>query len=299
MFRRTAVKLIGAGTATVAGLTSVGGAAADGHVARVRAIHCIPDAPAVDVYAGDEVVANGVEFKDVTPYVELPPGSATLSIVPTGQGLDSAVAQLSGDFEGGESYTAAAIGELEDGSAQLVRVADETSVTGPLAGSTARARVLHAVPDQFDVDITVTVGTANRDRAADVPDGVKSDLLRLIDLFQASATERVPQFVRDRVETPGLLQLLADVPEILIRLTLFDDVDYGTASDYRQVPSGDYTFTLRDQTEDPVPADVPIFTAEPQTLEAGTVYTVVAVGYEDTDDEPVDEPLDLVVASSA
>ncbi|AUV82167.1 hypothetical protein C2R22_11330 [Salinigranum rubrum] len=297
MLRRTALKAIGAGTAGLAGLASSNGVAADNHVAQIQAIHAVPDAPAVDIYADDELVAEDVAFKDITS-LTLPSGATSFSVTPTGSGPGAAVASWDLTFEGGESYTLVVLGELSEGTVEIKQFSDETSVGGRFSGSSALARVVHAVPDEEDVDITVTVSTANTDREADVPNRVRSDLLSLIDLFKGTAGGYIPQFVRNRVQTPGLFQFLADVPEILVRLTLFNGVEYASASDYLKVPSGPYTFQLRRETEDAIPADDPFLFGDPLTLLPGETYTVVAVGYGYTGDEPVDEPVDVVVASS-
>lgn len=298
VFRRTAMKLIGAGAAGAAGLSSLNTAAADGHVARVRVVHAVPDAPAVDVYAGDTAVVTGAEFKDATGYLELEPGTTTVSIVPAGEGLDAAVASAELTVEGGTSYTVVAAGELSEESVQLLPLVDETSVGGMFADSNASVRVVHAVPDLQDADLTVTVFNDNPDQEFfDVPEGVRSDLLALLDLFQATPTERVPQFIRDRVQTPGLFQFLADVPEVLIRLTLFDDIGFGSASDYLQVPAGEYGLTIREALDDETPVDPEVDDVRPVFLPS-TVYTVIAVGYATTGGEPADERIDAVVLTS-
>lgn len=298
VFRRTAMKLIGAGAAGAAGLGSLNTAAADGHVARVRVVHAVPDAPPVDVYANDVEAVSGAEFKDATGYLELEPGTTTVDVTPAGESPDAAVASAELTVEGGTSYTVVAAGELSEDSIQLLPLVDETSVGGMFADSNASVRVVHAVPDLQDADLTVTVFNDNPDQEFfDVPEGVRSDLLSLIDLFQATPAERVPKFIRDRVETPGLFQLLANVPELLIRLTLFDDVPFGGASDYLQVPAGEYGLTLREAIDDETPVDPAVDDVRPVFVPS-TVYTVIAVGYASTEDEPVDEEIDAVVLSS-
>jgi hypothetical protein len=292
------MKLLGAGAAGAAGLGSLNTAAADGHVARVRVVHAVPDAPAVDVYANDVEVISGAEFKDATGYLEVEPGTTTVDVTPAGETPDAAVASAELTVEGGTSYTVVAAGELDDGSIEVLPFVDETSVGGSFADSNASVRIVHAVPDLQDADLTVTVFNDNPDQEfVDVPEGVRSDLLGLVDLFQATPTERVPQFIRDRIRTPGLLQFLADVPEVLVRLTLFDDVSFGTASDYLQVPAGEYGLTIREALDDETPVDPAIDDVRPVFVPS-TVYTVIAVGYATAGDEPADESLDAVVVTS-
>jgi hypothetical protein len=76
-------------------------------------------------------------------------------------------------------------------------------------------------------------------------------------------------------------------------LTLFDGLSFGDASAYREVPAGTYTVEVRGDTPDDDGAVV--FDAE-VTLDAGSIYTVFAVGYLSPDDEPTDEAFGLVPA---
>jgi hypothetical protein len=80
--------------------------------ARLRAVHLSPDAPAVDITAGDTVLFDGVAFGD-SGYVEVPAGDYTVEIRGDTPGNDGEVA-FSSDvgLTGGQVYTAFAAGYL-------------------------------------------------------------------------------------------------------------------------------------------------------------------------------------------
>ncbi|WP_254765167.1 DUF4397 domain-containing protein [Natrinema marinum] len=113
----------------------VGGAA-------VRVAHFSPDAPNVDVYVDGERVLADVAYGDVSPYLELTPGSYTVTITAAG---DPETVAFEGEVTFGPAfYTVAAIGELGAGTFQPAVLLD--------AGS-ALVRLVHASPDAPAVDV--------------------------------------------------------------------------------------------------------------------------------------------------
>ncbi|AGB39574.1 DUF4397 domain-containing protein [Natronococcus occultus] len=77
----------------------------------VRVAHFSPDAPAVDIFANDTPLAEGVSFEDVSEYLAVPAGEYTLSIRPAGD--PDEVAAFDVALEEGTAYTGYAIGYLE------------------------------------------------------------------------------------------------------------------------------------------------------------------------------------------
>ncbi len=71
-------------------------------------------------------------------------------------------------------------------------------------------------------------------------------------------------------------------------LALFSGFEFGESSGYAVVGAGDYDVELRAAAsgDEVASADV--------TLEGGATYTIFAEGYLTADDEPADEPLELV-----
>lgn len=119
----------------------------------LRAVHAAPDAPSVDIYVDDSVVAEAVAFGTATGYLNVPGGEHRIRIVPTGAPADDAVVELTDDFDEGRPYVIVAAG-TEDGVEGNVYDLD----LGPLASASARVRVIHAAADAGDVDVVVTGG---------------------------------------------------------------------------------------------------------------------------------------------
>jgi hypothetical protein len=80
--------------------------------ARLRAVHASPDAPAVDITAGDTVLFDGVPFGG-SGYVEVPAGDYTVEIRPdTSENDGDVAASFDVSLAGGSVYSAFAAGYL-------------------------------------------------------------------------------------------------------------------------------------------------------------------------------------------
>ncbi|RKD93566.1 DUF4397 domain-containing protein [Halopiger aswanensis] len=163
--RRTALKSLGvAGGLTAASGTvfatgehesderskqKKGGTAGDEHeqatdvpAAAVRVAHFSPDAPNVDVYVDWTRVLEDVPYGEISPYLEVEPGTYTVTITPAG---DPETKAFEGEVTVGSGfYTVAAIGELGAGTFRPEVLTD--------AGS-ALVRAFHASPDAPAVDV--------------------------------------------------------------------------------------------------------------------------------------------------
>lgn len=153
--RRAVLKGIGAGTAVVVGGAGLG--SAQGDDAKLRAAHAVPDAPAVDVLVDGNVAVPGLEFGDVTGYLELAAGEYDIAI--NVAGTDNTVFSTTEEL-GADDYTAAATGNLdpeddEDGF-DLDIFEDKLGV---LDSGDGRVRAYHLSPDAPAVDVAV----ANKD----------------------------------------------------------------------------------------------------------------------------------------
>ena len=78
--------------------------------------------------------------------------------------------------------------------------------------------------------------------------------------------------------------------------TLFDNVSFQNATEYVDVPAGDYTLEVRPATEDD---DGEVVAEFDVSLEGSTVYTAFAAGYLNPEDAPVDEPFQLILVVDA
>jgi len=142
----------------------------DPDMAKVRFIHAVPDAPAVDIRldtaSGPSVFENR-EFGTITDFTSVMPGSYTFVVTLAGT-FDQVIAFQPVALAAGEVYTVAAIGTLDEndtapfgGRAFSDRDGGDTPIDltpQPPAGS-ARVRVLHTSYDAPAVDVLVD-GTA-------------------------------------------------------------------------------------------------------------------------------------------
>lgn len=81
----------------------------------VRVVHLSPDAPPVDIFLNGE--PSGIEnfaFKDTTGFIELPSGSYSVAVAPTGAGFEAALPiTLEAELASDGAYTAIAHGYLD------------------------------------------------------------------------------------------------------------------------------------------------------------------------------------------
>jgi hypothetical protein len=124
---------------------------ADGHQARVRAVHASPDAPAVDILVNDNAAFTNAPFKGITQYASLDVGTYNVKVVPTGA-TDPVVIEADLELEA-KDYTVVAVGKLE--SIEPLVLVDNNS--DPAEGK-AHVRFVHASPDAPAVDIAVKDG---------------------------------------------------------------------------------------------------------------------------------------------
>jgi hypothetical protein len=125
--------------------------------ARVRVVHASPDAGGVDVHAEGTTtpLISNLRYGEVTPYLELEPGTYNLQVRPTGR-LDAPLYET-GDItlEIGAEITAVATGfaESTDADDRFRILALKDAFTD--AGAGARVRIVHASADAPTVGIDV------------------------------------------------------------------------------------------------------------------------------------------------
>ena len=96
---------------------------------RVRAVHTIPDAPAVDVTSGETVIADGIAFGEASDYVTVPSEVGSVELRPESPGNDDEpVGTFSVDLTDMATQTVFAAGYLEPSGnqpgAQLIVATD-------------------------------------------------------------------------------------------------------------------------------------------------------------------------------
>ncbi len=119
-------------------------------MAKVRVLHGAGDAPAVDVYAGGNLVVEGLEYAAITDYLEVPGGEYQIQVVPSGATLEEGPVVIDAPltFDAGTMTTVAATGSLATAIIPQV-LADAPA---PNADGT-QVRVVHFSFDAPAVDI--------------------------------------------------------------------------------------------------------------------------------------------------
>lgn len=127
--------------------------------ALVRFVHAVPGLAPVDLFAGDTRAFDGVTFKQVAAYRELPGASGVYRLRLAGQETAQPLAEKSQGLGTGRHHTIVAFPATgsglfsKDDAVELRFVADEFEP--PAAGRT-RVRVVNASPDLGDVDLYAT-----------------------------------------------------------------------------------------------------------------------------------------------
>ena len=93
---------------------------------RVRFVHLAFDAPGLDVVLNEDTIFNNVEYKQVTDYMTVSPGSYNLQVKPTGKEDTLATAENL-VFKTGQAYTIYGVG-LVEGSPPLEIIYFEESL---------------------------------------------------------------------------------------------------------------------------------------------------------------------------
>jgi hypothetical protein len=119
----------------------------------VRGLHASPDAPAVDIYVNNIIIARDVTYKEFTKYFPLAGGLYNIKIYQSGKTTNPVINQ-NVNIPPKSIFTIAATGMLSDIELTLVveppisRLPNETFV-----------RVVHLSPNTPNVDITLADGT--------------------------------------------------------------------------------------------------------------------------------------------
>lgn len=135
----------------------------------IRVIHLSPDAPPVDVTAGNGsvVLADNISYQDATDYMTVPAGNYTAEIrSATAENNGTIVATANVSLEGGTAYSALAMGYVTPSEApaftpfEVVATEDATSTVHlPSDEFPSAVRVTHLSPDAPAVDITAGNGS--------------------------------------------------------------------------------------------------------------------------------------------
>ena len=127
-------------------------AAARRDEALVRVVHAIPNASAMDVFAGDLVLFDAVNFKSVTSYRALDGKRYAFALRPAGMTNAKPLSSNSEGLEDGRYYTVFALpGEGRNAHLRIV-----TDTLDPPAPGHARLRIVHGGNGVGNVDVYAT-----------------------------------------------------------------------------------------------------------------------------------------------
>lgn len=274
--------------------------------AMVRVLHGAGDAPAVDIYADGGLIGEGLEFTQITDYLEVPGGEYQIQVVPSGATLEEGPVVIDAplSFDAGTMTTVAATGSLAEGIVPQV-IADDPEPSS----DTAQVRVAHLSFDAPAVDIAPDGGDAlienlaypdntgyvalpggsydleirpagTTDVAFDIPeisvdDGVSYTVFAVGGLGDGSFT--VVPAVDAGLAGVRVGHFSADAPNVDVYAnggSILTDVPFGALSDYLFVPAGAYQVqvvpTGATLEEGPVVIDAEL------TFDGGTLTTVAA-----------------------
>ncbi|NOK58512.1 MAG: hypothetical protein GFH27_549279n318 [Chloroflexi bacterium AL-W] len=278
--------------------------------AKVRVYHFSPDAPAVDVLAGESALISNLAFPEASEYLSVPEGTYDLSVTPTGD-PDTVVIDLpQTELMAGKIYSVFAVNTLENITAEVA------------VNEFAQVRVVHASPDAPNVDVYVdgvqvlmdvpfkTVSgylqLAAGERLIQVTvtgdspeDAVIEETLDLMSetAYTVAATGTLdgddaadfgPTVIVDDLTAPApgnakvrVYHFSPDAPAVDVLAIgleepLISDLEFPTESEYIEVPATatyDLVVTAAGTTE-PVVIDL-----ADTTLGVGQIYSVFAVGF--------------------
>lgn len=119
----------------------------------VRIFHTVPDAPNVDVYANDTLLARDLAYGEYTDYLPVPSNNYRISLYVTGT-RDNPVISNMLTVTDDTMATIAAVGTLSD--IGLLSIPDNM---GEPSRNNAKVRFIHLSPNAPAVDITLPDGT--------------------------------------------------------------------------------------------------------------------------------------------
>ncbi len=120
----------------------------------VRILHASPDAPSVDIYANENIIAKNLAYKQLTDYVAVKPGEYTIQVFPAGQKTNPVI-NTKIEIPPENSITVAAVGMLSD-----ISLLPIFEMYMPMVDKRrSYVRFAHLSPNAPVVDITLPDGT--------------------------------------------------------------------------------------------------------------------------------------------
>lgn len=167
----------------------------------IRLLHASPDAPAVDIYANENLIARNLAYKGFTEYFPVPAGSYNIRVLPTGQTANP-ILSTNISIPAGSIFTVAAVGSAAN--LGILPVSDRLL---PMSPGKARVKFVHISPNAPSVDITL-------------PDGTK--LFSDVEFKEATSYITVdPGLYTLQARPTGTNQVVLNVPNVRIKPNRF------------------------------------------------------------------------------
>ena len=148
---RTETSSVPITTTSPAGTSTVPSSAEAKHRdnALVRVLHTVPSGNTFDLFAGDLLLFDGLNFKTVTPYRAVDGKRYAFALRPAGMTQAKPLSSNTEDLQDGDFYTAIAM--PGDGRGPDLRVVND-HLDAPATGK-ARLRIVHAGTDAGAIDV--------------------------------------------------------------------------------------------------------------------------------------------------
>jgi nicotinamide riboside kinase len=246
--------------------------------------------------AGGETTASSGE---TTSGGETTTAESTMN---NGTGMDNGSAMANGSDMSGMANASLRIAHMSpDAPAVDVYLDNQTAVSGV---------EFSEITDYLTVPAgqhTVTITAADNRSAVVFNDTVSLEAAAYTvaatgEIGENASQPFAPLILQDSTSPPAnnasvrLAHVSPDAPPVDVTIedtntTLFDNVTYGNATEYLEVPAGEYTLEVRAATASDNGTVVDSFDVD---VENGTAYTAFAAGYVTPDDEDADAPLELI-----
>jgi hypothetical protein len=179
--------------------------AADRDRALVRVVAAIPGMSRLDLFVDGVKLADGLEYRTITPYVEVPSGRQALRLRPAGMDTADPLADENHQFRAGRHYTVVIMPGEDRGPAAAIRTFDDPMEV-PGEGR-ATVRMIHAAADAGSVDVHVQERQEALARGLDFQDA--TDFVGLeppatLELRPAARTETMLRVADVRLSAGGM-----------------------------------------------------------------------------------------------
>ncbi|MFT4940708.1 MAG: hypothetical protein ACI88A_003766 [Paraglaciecola sp.] len=123
--------------------------------ANLRIVHAVADAPTVNVYASDAILAGleNVDYQVASSWVTVDEGNYAVRVEANVPGGNVDVISATLTLDGGMSYDVLAVGSAAAATIEPLVIANDTS---SVTAGNVRVQIVHAAPQAPEVDIYVT-----------------------------------------------------------------------------------------------------------------------------------------------